>query len=200
MTRNIRKIVAALSLLPLIVAVTPAQAHKLRKQGNAVTVAESGITVTPSRDWNQLSANIGKNTETWTVDGEQLNDITFYGGIASGKPLVKERHKKRDPLPKFSSDTLLIEVPELLERTYRTYKNSGSFAMSSIEPARFLDHDGVFFNYEYTDEDQLTRKGEARAAIISGKLYMITFDAPRLSYYGKLVGDFRALADTAKIR
>ena len=58
----------------------------------------------------------------------------------------------------------------------------------------------MFFTYEFTDEDQLTRKGEARAAIIGGKLYMITFEAPRLSYFGKVVADFRALADTAKLR
>ena len=29
---------------------------------------------------------------------------------------------------------------------------------------------------------------------------MVTFDAPRLSYYGKVVGDFRALADSAQMR
>lgn len=200
MMHPMTKFAARLMAMPLLFTATTALAHKLHKQGEAAVVAGSPLTVTPSRDWNQLSARIGKNTETWTLDGEQLNDVTFFGGIEPGKPLVKEKSKKREPLPKFTKSTLLAEVPELLERTSRAYKGSGSFQVASVEPMRFLDHDGVFFTYEFTDEDQLTRKGEARAAIIGGKLYMITFEAPRLSYFGKVVADFRALADTAKLR
>jgi hypothetical protein len=183
-----------------MLAASMAQAHQLRPKGVAVAVADSALTVTPARDWNRLSVKIGKNTETWTLDGEQLNDLTFYGGIAGGSPLVKEKNKKRAPLPKFTKTTLLVEIPELLEGTYRSYKNSGSFQVTSTEPGQFLGNEGVFFSYVFTDEDQLTRKGEARAAIIGGKLYMVTFEAPRLSYFDKVVGDFHSLADTAILR
>jgi hypothetical protein len=156
--------------------------------------------VTPSRDWNTLSRKVGKNTETWTVDGEQLNDVTFFAGIPAGMPLVRERSKKRDPLPKFTKTTLLVEIPELLEGTYRTYKNSGSFRLLSSEPGRFLGKDGVSFAYEFIDVDELTRRGEALAAIIDDKLYMITFEAPRLNYFGAMASDFRALASSAVLR
>lgn len=194
------KLRGGLFALSMLLAATQAEAHKLHKQGEAAAVADSSLTVTPSRDWNQLGAKVGKKTETWTLDGEQLNDITFFAGIEPGKPLVKEKSKKREPLPKFTSSTLLAEVPELLENTSRAFKGSGSFQVASVEPTRFLDTDGVVFTYEFTDEDQLTRKGEARAAIIGGKLYMITFEAPRLSYFGKVISDFRALADTARLK
>lgn len=194
------KILLAAVLLPALLTATAAQAHKLHKQGAAVTVAKSTLTVTPSRDWNQLGISPGKNTETWTLDGEQLNDVTFFGGIAAGKPLLRERSKKHEPLPKFNADTLLIEVPELLEGTYRTYKDLATFQLMSTEPVQFLGHDGVAFAYEFTDKDELTRKGEARATIIGGKLYMITFDAPRLSYFDKVVGDFHALVNSAQMR
>jgi hypothetical protein len=189
-----------LTALPLILVTTAADAHKLRQRGEAVTVADSSLTVTPTGDWNSLSKKVGKNTETWTLDGEQLNDVTFFGGIAAGSSLVKEKSKKRDPMPKFTKETLLIEVPELLERTYRTYKNSGSFRGLSAEPKEFLGRDGVVFTYEYTDQDELTRKGEANAVIIGGKLYMITFDAPRLNYFDKGIAQFRALTSTANLR
>ena len=162
-------------------------AHSLREHGKAVTVADSQISVTPSRDWNKLSGSLGKKTETWTLDGEQLNDLTFYGGIPVGSPLVKERSKKREPLPKVTNGMLLLEIPELLEGTYRIYRNTRSFQLTSSKPEKFLGHDGVHFMYEYVDEDQLTRKGEARAALIGGKLFMITFDAPRLYYFDRLV-------------
>jgi hypothetical protein len=194
------KLAAGIIVLPLLLTAFAASAHKLHKQGEATAVAESQLTVTPSRDWNQLNTKIGKNTETWTLDGEQLDDVTFFAGIEPGKPLVKEKSTKAEPLPKFTESTLLAEVPELLEGTSRAYKGSGSFQVVSVEPMRFLDHEGVLFTYEFTDEDQLTRKGEARAAIIGGKLYMITFEAPRLSYFGKVIPDFHSLADSAKLR
>lgn len=156
--------------------------------------------VTPDRDWNRLDGRIGKRTETWTLDGGQLNDVTFFGGVEPGDPLLKERSKKHDPLPRFTESTLLVEIPELLEGTYRTYKELASFELTSAEPTQFLGHDGISFSYVYTDQDLLTRKGEARATIIDGNLYMATFDAPRLHYYDRTVADFRSLVETARLQ
>ncbi|MAX00374.1 MAG: hypothetical protein CMN72_12195 [Sphingomonas sp.] len=194
MLRTITGAVAAMALLA-----TPALAHRLRTAKEAATVAGSDMSVTPDRDWNRLSMAPGKHAETWTLDGEQLNDVTFYGGIAPDEPLVRERSKKRDPLPKFLQSTLLVEIPELLEGTYRTQKNIASFELLSTEPTNFLDNKGVRFTYRYTDDDALTRNGEARAAIVGGKLYMITFDAPRLYYFDKSIEPARALMTSATL-
>jgi len=105
MTIN-RSIRAALGLVLVATLSTTAQANKLRLKGEPVTVAASTLTIVPARDWNSLSRKIGKNAETWTLDGDQLNDVTFYGGIAAGSPLVKELSKKRAPLPKFTKTHL----------------------------------------------------------------------------------------------
>lgn len=193
-------IVAGISVAFISFAALPtvANAHKLRAKGGTASVANSDLVVTPNRDWNKLGSKIGKSTESWTLDGEQLNDVTFFGGIESGNPLVKERDKKRDPLPKFGKDMLLIEIPELLEGTYRAYKKIGSFQLLSTEPISFLDHDGVSFQFSYVDDDELTRDGEARASIIDGKLYMIAFEAPRLHYFERAINEFRAIADSAR--
>lgn len=199
MNHLVPRISGAIALIAAFSFALPAQAHKLRERGALVTVADTPLTVVPPRDWNRLDVRLGKNTETWTIDGEQLNDITFFAGIEPGKPLVRERNKKREPLPKFSAATLLVEVPELLETTYRTYKNSGSFKVTGIEPGQFLDRDAVHFTYEFVDQDELTRQGEARAAIIAGRLYMISFEAPRLHYFAAGIEGFRTLADTARL-
>lgn len=185
----------------LIVALLPpaAMAHKLRAQGVAVTIADSPLTVTPGRDWNRLDGNIGKHTETWTLDGGQLNDLTFFAGIEPGKPLVRERSKKREPLPKFSISTLLVELPELFEATYRSAKQLADFRVTDVQPARFLGQEGVMFAYEYVDGDELTRMGEAHAAIIDGRLYMISFDAPRLHYFARNIDDFRRIVRSARM-
>ncbi|MFD1789010.1 hypothetical protein ACFSC3_15715 [Sphingomonas floccifaciens] len=196
------KTVAARTLIAatLCLAIaTPAWSNAYREKGKAVKVADSNLTVTPTRDWNRLDIKPGKNAETWTLDGEQLNDVTFYGGIAPGEPLVRERSKRREPLPKFTSTTLLVEVPELLGGTYRAFKGISKFTVTNSKPDRFLDQPGVRFTYDYTDEDDLPRKGEAIAALVRGQLYMVTFDAPRLHYHDRTIGDFRALVQTAAL-
>lgn len=175
------------------------QANAYREKGKIVDVAHSALTVTPPRDWNRLDIKPGKHAETWTLDGEQLNDVTFYGAIEPGEPLVREQSKKRDPLPKFTSTTLLAEIPELLEGTYRAYKKIGAFTLTGSKPDVFLGTAGVRFTYEYVDTDQLPRKGEAQASLIGGKLYMATFDAPRLHYFDRSIADYRALAGSAKL-
>lgn len=183
----------------IVMSAGGAHANAYREKGKIAEVADSGMTVTPPRDWNRLDAKPGKYAEIWTLDGEQLNDVTFYGGVEAGKPLVRERNQKREPLPKFTTNTLLIEIPELLEGTYRAYKKIGSFTLTGSKPDRFLGREGVHFTYEYTDEDDLPRKGEARAVMVGKKLYMVTFDAPRLHYFDRTIADFRALADTATL-
>lgn len=197
MMRNTRTMKIAIGVLALAMASTGADAHKLRERAKPAEVAEA-FAVTPTRDWNRLDGNRGKNTETWTLDGEQLNELTFYGGIEPGRPLLRERNKKTDPLPKFDAATLAVEIPELLEGTYRTAKGTTAFEVTALEPSRFLDTDGITFSYRYVDGEHLVRKGEAKAAIIGGKLFMMTFEAPRLHYFDRGIGEFRKMSESAK--
>lgn len=199
MTIWVKMLKAALFAIVLVAYGSTALANGYREKGKAVAVASSKMVVTPPRDWNRLSIKPGKRAETWTLDGEQLNDVTFYGGIEAGAPLIREVNKKRAPLPKLTQSTLLVEIPELLEATYRTAKEIGSFTLSSSSPDRFLGHEGIRFTYEYVDNDNLHRRGEARATLVDGVLYMTTYDAPRIHYFDKSLSDYRALSDTATL-
>jgi hypothetical protein len=194
-----RAMEAALLISAAALLVSPAWANAYREKGKPVQVAGKAMTVTPSRDWNQLSSKPGKKAETWTLDGEQLNDVTWFGRIEPGEPLIRERSKKRKPLPKFGRATLLVEVPELVEATYRSYKGIAEFAVTTTRPDRFLDHDGIRFTYAYVDNDALPRNGEARAAIIGGLLYMVTFDAPRIAYFERLLDAVHELTNSARL-
>ena len=199
MTMWVKMLKAALFAIVLVAYGSTAFANGYREKGKAVAVASSKMVVTPPRDWNRLSIKPGKRAETWTLDGEQLNDVTFYGGIEPGAPLIREVSKKRAPLPKLTQSTLLVEIPELLEATYRTAKEIGSFTLSSSSPDRFLGHEGIRFTYEYVDNDNLHRKGEARATLVDSVLYMMTYDAPKIHYFDKSLSDYRALSDTATL-
>ena len=125
MTKGIITRASAVAIIAAL-SVSVAWANGYRAKNATVQVAKSGMKVTPARDWNSLSIRPGKKAEIWTLDGEQLNDVTFYGGIAPGEPLIREQSKKQKPLPKFTRETLLVELPELLEGTYRTEKGIGA--------------------------------------------------------------------------
>ena len=196
--KTLRRLVAPIVFGAATMTVSPAAANGYREKNKSVTVANSPVTVTPSRDWNQLSVKPGKKAETWTLDGDQLNDVTWFAGIAPGEPLLREVSKKRKPLPKLTGQTLLVELPELLETTYRSTKEIGTFKVTGSAADRFLGQDGVRFTYEYVDNDNLPRKGEARAILTNHLLYMVTFDAPRLHFFDRSLQDFHDLSDSAR--
>jgi hypothetical protein len=199
MTRNFVLKALTLGLMAAALTTPTASANDYREKDKVAELV-GGVTVTPPRDWNRLSNKPGKFAETWTLDGEQLNDVTFFNGVAPGLPLVKERDKKKQPLPKFTAETLLVEIPELVEGTYRAYKQIGEFKVTGSKPGRYLGSKGVEFTYEYTDGDQIRRIGEAHAAIINKKLYMATFDAPKIHFFQRSLADYRALIASAKIK
>ena len=189
------------SLLALALLATPALAgNKLIPAGTRVAVAKSTLTVAPPSEWNKLGARPGRNSETWTIDGDALNDLTFYGGIPTDKTLFREVDRKHRPLPRVAATMLVTDVPQLLENSYRIALNTPLFSVDSLEPALFAGRQGVRFTYSFTrPNEDLPRKGEGRAALVGGKLYMITFEAPRLHFFDLGIDAARKVADTAAL-
>ncbi len=193
--------VSALLLLALALTGAPLRAdNMLVPAGQPIAVARSPMTVTPPIEWNRLGARPGRLSETWTLDGEALNDLTFYGGIARGRALFREVDRRNRPLPRLYATMLITDIPTLLENSYRVALNTPFFTVEGMAPARFLGRPGLRFAYSFTHPgDDLPRRGEARAALVDGKLFMITFEAPRLHYFDHDVAAFRAIADSARL-
>jgi hypothetical protein len=187
--------------LALLIAASPAAARfKLMPAGSAVTVAKSGLTITPDRAWNREGSRPGRNAESWTLDGLGLNDMTFYGGIADGKTLFREVDKKDWPLPRFSATMLAPDIAALFEGSYRVAAGTALVTIDSIAPARFAGHDGFRFTYRFTLEgEEVRRLGEATGAVIDGRLYLVSFEAPEIFYFARDVAAFRAAVQTARV-
>ncbi len=190
--------------LPVALAIaaivaTPAQAgNTLIAKQQRVAVAKSALTVTPDREWNKMGARPGRNSETWTIDGDGLNDVTFYGGIESDRALFREVSKKTKPLPRFSSTMLLTDLPALFENSYSIALDTQLMKIDAVEPTKFLGAKGIKFAFTFTRAgEEVRRKGEAAAAIVGGKLYMITFEAPDVYYYQRDLSAYRAIVSTA---
>jgi hypothetical protein len=196
------KIAGSLLLVAVIGFSVPAVAgYKLMASGKPVAVAKSGLTVTPNTAWNKLGARPGRNAESWTIDGLSLNDMTFYGGIPNNQTLFREVDKKNKPLPRFSSTMLLPDIASLFESSYRIAASTSLFSVDSMAPAKFGGSDGFSFSYSFTVQDEeVERKGLARGAIIGGKLFMVTYEAPKIHYFDKYDDAFVAIADGAAVK
>ena len=177
-------------------AIAPCFANSLVSSGPRSGIAGSKLSARPAGEWNKLSFKEGKNVETWTLDGDALNKVTFYGGIASGKPLLREVDKKRQPLPKVSPNMLLTDIPSLLESTYRSQGSVFQMNIDGQEPALLGKHRAVRFSYTFTRGDEVRRKGEGIGALANGQLFLVTYEAPALHFFDKDLDKFRQLANT----
>ena len=190
---------AILSVALFAAVVSPSLANSLVSPGERAGIAKSRISATPDGEWNRLSLNSGKNVEVWTLDGDSLNKVTFFGGIAAGQPLLRERGKKADPLPKVAGDMLVTDIPTLLETTYRSYYAVNQMSIDTQSPAKLDGHAGIRFTYSFTKNDEVRRKGEAIGAFVNGQLYLISYEAPEIYFFDKDSEKFRSLAATIKI-
>ena len=194
-----RRAVAAIAIAAL--ATTPALAgYKLMPAGQAQPVGKLGLRVTPGSDWNRLGAKLGRNAESWTLDGDSLNDLSFYAGIEPGRPIFREVDKRNKPLPKFSASMLPPDLVQLFEGTYRVAAGTSLFTVDKVEPATLAGKPGVHFTYSFALQDEeVKRNGEGTAAVINGKLYMITFEAPVILYFDRDVAKARAVVASARV-
>jgi len=181
--------------LTIVVATAPALANSLIAPGPRSGIAGSNLSAKPDGEWNRLSRSEGKNVEIWTKDGDSLNKVTFFGGIAVGKPLVREVDKKQQPLPKVAGNMLMTDIPALLESTYRSQGAVNQMSIDSEEPSTLGGQKAVRFTYSFTRaDDEVRRKGEGIGALVSGKLYLVTYEAPALHFFDKDIEKYRQLA------
>ena len=192
-----------MKLKMLFIAVALSSAPALAKWSTVpastpVAVAGGKLRVVPAAGWNRWSKKPVKQTELWSFDGPLLNQIQFFGGLASGQPFARERNKKREPLPKFTPAMKATDIAEAFEQTIRVTQGAPDFGIDRIEPAPFAGADGFRFAYHFTS-GELVRKGEARGAIIGGKLFMIVYSAPALHYFDAHLAAAHGVMDSAKV-
>lgn len=186
--------------LGMLVASPALAGYKLMPADQPQMVGKLGLTVTPPNAWNRLGAKIGRNAESWTLDGMSLNDLSFYAGIEEGRALFREVDKKNRPLPKFTASMLPTDIVAMFEGSYRVAAGTSLFEVGKIEPIVFAGKPGVRFGYSFVQQgEEVRRNGEGCGAIIGGKLYLITFEAPAIHYFDRDVARYRTLVGTARV-
>ena len=175
----------------------PASAGWKLMSGNQVAKVDS-LSVTPQSDWNQ-GGRLGQQGRVWTQDGVGLNAIEFFSAVPDGGSMYKERDNKNNPMPKFDSKLLLPELADFFERSFRAQNQVSDFTILESTPADIGGRKGLAIRYRYTlPNDELTRLGEARLAVVDGKLYVANFYAPQLHYFGAGLPEARAMMERVR--
>lgn len=188
-------ITAILSLIA-----SPSLANSLVAPGPRAGIAKSRLSATPDGEWNRLSRKDGKNVELWTLDGDSLNKVSFFGGVPVGAPLLREVDRKNRPLPKVTANMLITDIPALLEATYRSQFSVNQMQIDTQEPTLLDGSKGIRFTYTFTRaDDEVQRKGEGIGAMVNGQLFLVIYEAPALYFFDKDVEKFRKLAATLKL-
>jgi hypothetical protein len=189
-----------LGALSACLIATSALANSLVSPGPRAKIAKSTIAASPAYEWNKLKYRGGKKVEIWTIDGDELNKVTFYGGVEVGQPLFREADKKDAPLPRVTPNMLITDIPTLLESSYRIQLGTSQMSIDSQEPALVAGHKGIKFTYSYVRrDDEVQRKGEAIGAVVANRLYLVAYEAPAIHFFDKDVEKFRQLVATLKI-
>jgi hypothetical protein len=165
-----------------------------------IKVAKGTMAVKPGSDWNRSSMRPSRRSEAWTRDGMNLNELTFFGGIEDGEPILRQGWVSTEKLPRFKSDMLPTDIAELFEATNRMVLQSSVFKLGKVEPAKLGTHAGVRFGYSYAaQEEDIERRGEATAAIVDGRLYLVNYVAPSLYYFDAYLPEVHRMVESATV-
>jgi hypothetical protein len=175
-------------------------AWRLILANEEVSVGKSDLVVTPKANWNRWTSRPSLVGEIWTLDGVRLNELSFFAGVSDGDTLYYDSGNYDKSMPTFDSDMLQAEIVSFFEASNRLILDSSQFEVKKVEPAKLAGHDAVRFSYRYAAQGEgIMRIGEAVAAKIDKKLYMVNFVAPEIYYFGREIDSIRQLVASAKI-
>ncbi|WP_439576364.1 hypothetical protein [Elioraea sp.] len=195
-----------LVILALALLVTACAAYSLAPAGAPQTV--QGIVVVPGQSFNRSTAfnralTLPDRVEIWTTDGEELDRLTFFGGIADGAPLGKlppDRSDREQPLPVFRAGMAEGDIADLFVANIVRLGRAPAVVIDAIRPATFLGLPGFRFDFSYSGGDEIDRRGSALATVRDGRLWMIVFEGTRLLHHDRLMPEVERIFATARLR
>ena len=159
------------------------------------------MTVVPTIPWNKARRTVNdvSREENWTLNGPVLDNLSFLGGIESGKGIVRQRRRAERQVPRFRADMTPPEIVSMIETFYRIRAGSVTFETQGLQPRDFLGQPGFQLDYAHLDGDEVERRGRAVGAVIGDRLYLILFDAVGRHYYPAAIEEFERIVESARL-
>jgi hypothetical protein len=155
-------------------------------------IVRDQMTVTVDSRWNRLEP-APEGSELWTADGTILDTLAFYV-VADGETIGADAEPDA---PRWNNSMTPHDVVELYE-TLVTQEGS-AFRLERLAPIAFGGVPGFVFEHTTMTRDGPALGGLTYGAVASGKLYLMSYTAPRSYYYEKHLAAVRAIAASARI-
>lgn len=171
-------------------------------RARTVRVGDGSMAVTPPREWNRVSRvwdlDDIRQVEDWTENGPLLDSMSFVTGLRGGRYIIRQNKRDAQQVPKFRSDMTAPEIAAMLESFFRVRAGAVDFKTTGLIPRPLMGYPGFQFDYDHLDGDEVWRRGRAVGAVINGRLYLVLLDAARSHYFNAAIGDFEAVANSAR--
>ena len=166
-----------------------------------IGVVKSAMKVTPGQAWNRIPKGPFDVAweENWTENGPLLDSVGFIGGLPEGEAMARQRRKEDRKVPVFRATMTPQDLVSMIESYYRIKAGTTVFETIGVEPTSLLGRPALRFDYGYVGADEVRRRGRAIAAIVDGKLYLMTLDGTALHYFDAALPDFEKMVATATL-
>jgi hypothetical protein len=152
----------------------------------------NGISVMPQRPWNRIA----KDPEAWSTQGPQIDQVRFFAGIRSGKPLISG---VRDDRLNFDGKMLPNDIQDLVVATLQAEGNK-TVQADGLAPCPFGADKGFCFDLSFASPGDLEMKGFAMARKGKDQLDLILFQAPAEYYFAEMSPDVKKLFASAQAK
>lgn len=158
------------------------------------------LTVTVDKAWNQFERGLGDNTPTWTQDGITVDALRFYVALKDGALIVPTPSEPKGTKPlAYKAGMQPAEIVGLFEGAFS--RDGSTFQLERLTPQPFAGQPGFRFEFSgVRKRDEVRLKGIGWGAVRNGELFVITYTAPRLSFYDRHLASAEAIAKSARIK
>ena len=164
-----------------------------RVEPGTFTIKEA-LTVSADGRWNRLEP-ARDGAELWTADGMTLDRLAFYVGVAEGETLGAASSANA---PRWRAAMSTHDIVELYEAIVT--QEGSAFSLERLAPAGFGGTQGFLFEHTTVPRDGPALGGLAYGAVAGGKLYLMSYTAPKGYLYLKHLVEVQAIAASAQIR
>jgi hypothetical protein len=162
-----------------------------RVEPGSFTIREK-LRVTADARWNRVEP-APEDTEVWTADGMALDTLVFYV-VEPGETLGAAG---APDMPRWQTWMSPHDIVELYEAVVT--QEGSVFRLERLAPARFGGRDGFLFEHTTATREGPLLGGLAYGAVAGGKLYFMSYTAPRSYFFDRHVAAVRAIAASASI-
>jgi hypothetical protein len=187
------------ALLALAAAVFAAGCAQVSKVATGDVTIRDRLIVTTDRPWNQFERGITDNPPTWTQDGLAVDALRFYVGLKDGELLAPTTSDPKATRPlAFRSSMTATDVVTLFEALYS--RGGSTFQLDRLAPQPFLGAEGFRFEFSgIRKEDEVRLRGIGWGTVRNGELWVVTYTAPRLSFFDRHLGAAESVVRSARV-